>query len=64
MRILISNCPKIMALTYLMHQISRTPSNSPFQGGEPKLPPFQVQLRLPPLQGGTEGGNLQGVSSI
>jgi hypothetical protein len=34
---------------------TRTPSNSPFQGGEPRLlsvTPFW----LPPFQGGTEGG--------
>lgn len=44
------------ALIYLAHQILQTPSNSPLQGGE---------LRLPPLQGGTEGGkNLHGVPSI
>ena len=30
-----------------MHQISKTPSNSPLEGGE---------LRPPPFQGGTEGG--------
>jgi len=38
-----------------MHQISRTPSNSPLEEGETRLPPFQ---------GGTEGGeNLHGVST-
>ena len=48
--------PHKKAFIYLTHQISRTPSNSPLEGEE---------LRLPTFQGGTEGGkNLHGVLSI